>query len=104
MLAFLVQVRSVVDSVALVAVEACVVVSAAASAVVVVVAAAASEVDMHRKDPAATSRAKISMRTTQDLINLVATVVFVWIVMVEATVEATVTSNLSRANKSWFAM
>lgn len=102
MLVFPDQVRSVVGSVALVVVVACVVVFAAASAV-------ASEVDMRHKGLDATSRAKTSMRTIQDLTNLVAMVVmvvFVWIVMVGATAEATaeVTSSLSQASKSWFAM
>ena len=108
MLAFPAQVRSVVGFVASVAVVvASVVVSAVASAVVVV-----SEVDMGRKDQDATSRAKISMRITQDPINLVATVVtaaFAWIAMaaaaaVEVVVMVTVTLNLSQASKLWFAM
>lgn len=99
------QARSVVGSVASVVVVAYGVVCAVASAVV------ASEVDTHRKDPDATSRAKISMRTTQG--PMVVTVVFVWIAMVVVTVVVvvvvlvvvvvTVTLNPSQASKSWFA-
>ncbi|KAG6375799.1 hypothetical protein JVT61DRAFT_2655 [Boletus reticuloceps] len=83
------QVRSVVASAALVAV-ACVVVS---------------EVDMRRRGPAVTFLVKISMLATQGPINLVATVVFVWMVVVAVVmVEATAIWNLSQASKSWYAI
>lgn len=99
MLAFLVQVRSVVGSVASVVLVAWVVVA------YVVVYAAASAVGTRHKDPVATSRAKTYMRTTQGPINRVVTVVFVWIALVVVTVDpATVTLNLTQASKLWFAM
>ena len=102
MLAFLVQVRSVVGSVASVVLVAWVVVA------YVVVYAAASAVGTRHKDPVATSRAKTYMRTTQGPINrvgTVVTVVFVWIALVVVTVDpATVTLNLTQASKLWFAM
>ena len=96
MLVFLAQAHSVVDYVALGVVVAYVVAS-------VVVTVVASEVDM-LKGLLAISRARTSMRTTQDRINLVVMVDSVWIIMLVVMVGATVTLSLSLANKLWFAM